>query len=66
MAGKRFVCIGYGTDKETGAVFYNIAPIFEGKTKDGRPFGMVQMDQRSTTDEPLEIGQIKTFALVSE
>lgn len=66
MAGKRYMCVGYGVDKETGEMFYNIAPILEGRTKDGRPYGMLQMDQRSSVNDKLSIGEIKTFSLIAE
>ncbi len=62
---KKYICTGYGVDKNTGAPYYTVAPIFEGKTKDGRPFGMIQNDQRMTIDEEMEIGEIKEFGLVS-
>ena len=62
---KNYICTGYGVDKNTGAEYWTVAPIFEGQTKDGRPFGMIQNDQRMTVDEDMKIGEIKEFGLVS-
>lgn len=63
---RKYICTGYGIDKTTGCRYSAIAPIFEGNTKDGRIFGMIQNDQRQTTDEELAIGEIKSFSLISE
>lgn len=63
---RKYICTGYGVDKDTGCRYWTIAPIFEGNTKDGRPFGMIQNDQRQTTEEELAIGEIKSFSLISE
>lgn len=62
---KTYICTGYGVDKNTGAEYYTVAPIFEGVTKDGRPFGMIQNDQRMTIDDEMSIGEKKEFQLQS-
>ena len=61
--GKNYICIGYGVDKKTGAEYWTVAPIFEGETKDGRPFGMIQTDQRMPVDFEMEIGEIRELKL---
>ena len=61
-----YICTGYGTDKNTGAKYWTVAPIFEGITKTGRPFGMIQNDQRMTVDEEMSIGEIKSFSLKAD
>ncbi len=66
MAGKRYICTGYGSDKTTGKPYWTVAPIFEGRTKTGFPFGMIQNDQRMTVDEEMEIGEVKTFSLLAD
>jgi len=63
--GKKYICTGYGVDKNTGSQYWTVAPIFEGVTKDDRPFGMIQIDQRMSVDEELAIGEVKEFALTS-
>ena len=63
---KEYICIGYGIDKNTGAPYSSVAPIFEGTTKDGRPFGMIQDDQRMSVNDTLKIGERKRFSLVAE
>lgn len=63
---KEYVCTGYFTDKLTGELKYTIAPIVEGVSKEGRPFGMIQNDQRTTVDEEMKIGEIKKFSMIAE
>lgn len=63
---KKYICIGYGVDKSTGDPYSSVAPIFEGTTKDGRPFGMIQDDQRMSVSENMNIGEIKNFSLVAD
>ena len=64
--GKEYICVGYGIDKKTGAQYSTVAPVFEGVTKDGRPFGMIQLDQRMSVSDEMAIGDKKTFCLVAE
>ena len=63
---KKYICTGYGVDKNTGAPYWTVAPIFEGSTKEGRPFGMIQNDQRMSVQDEMEIGEIKSFSLVAD
>ena len=62
---KKYICIGYGVDKNTGERYFTVAPVLEGITKNGAPFGMIQTDQRMSVDEEMAIGEIKEFGLVS-
>ena len=63
---KKYICIAYGIDKATGAPYSSVAPIFEGSTKDGRPFGMIQDDMRMSVNDTLKIGEIRSFSLVAD
>ena len=63
---KEYICTGFGENKETGDKYYTVAPIFKGVTKDGRRFGMIQNDQRMSVDDPMEIGEIRSFSLIAD
>jgi hypothetical protein len=61
----KYMCVGYGTSKQTGEKFYSLAPVKEGVSKDGREYGLLDFDKRVTTSEEISIGEIKEFEFVS-
>lgn len=62
----KYMCVGYGTSKHDGNLFYSLAPVKEGVTKDNRMFGLIDYDRRVSTSEPIELGEIKEFEFVSK
>ena len=61
----KYMCVGYGTSKNDGSVFYSLAPVKEGKSKDGRYYGLIDYDKRVSTREECNLGEIKEFEFVA-
>lgn len=60
-----YMCVGYGTNKKTGEKFCSLAPVKEGNSKDGYPYGLIQYDRRVSTSEDIPLGEIREFDFVS-
>lgn len=60
---EKFIVLGYGVGKEDGKPYSSLKRINEGKSKDGKPYGFVDVKsfESVSEDEMLPIGTIISY-----